>query len=461
MTILGAGAKLRSRKVSSLELTRHCLDRIDKLNPKLNAFITVTREAAEKRASEMDAELTHGIDRGPLHGIPIAYKDLVFTKGIRTTAGSKLYADFVPDHDAKIVEQLNAAGVVSVGKTGLHELAYGITSTNPHYGPVRNPWDPEAIPGGSSGGSGAAVVSEMAFMAIGTDTGGSIRIPAAFCGCVGLKPTYGRVSKKGIFPLGFTLDHIGPLAMSVRDCALTFEAISDARGVVPASQISSLKGLRIGVPESVVFDRVWPEVKQGVKALASKAESLGATIVPVQIPDLDELNVVARVLLLAEATAAHSANLARRDMFGPDVLALLDQGRLISAADYVNAQRLRRKLTANFNAVWKHADCLIIPGTPTAAPKIGQNQIEIDDVADDVRLVTTRLMRGINALGWPALSIPSGFAHNGLPVGIQILGPANAEKAILNLGAALEDATPDLRRKPAEAIHTASVTERA
>ena len=448
MTIQQAGAAIRARYVSSVELTRQCLERIDKLNPKLNAFITVTREAAEKRAAEMDAELSHGIDRGPLHGIPIAYKDLVFTKGVRTTAGSKIYADFVPDHDARIVEQFNAAGAVSVGKTGLHELAYGITSTNPHFGAVRNPWDPEAIPGGSSGGSSAAVVAGMAFMAIGTDTGGSIRIPAAFCGCVGLKPTYGRVSKAGVFPLGFTLDHIGPLAMSVRDCALAFEAISTARGVVPGAAVS-LKGVRIGIPDGAFFERVWPEVKDGVKALARKAESLGAIAVRVKLPDLDPLNVVARLLLLVEASAAHAANLEKRDMFGPDVLALLDQGRLISAVDYVNAQRLRKKMTAAFNAVWKQVDCLIVPGTPTAAPKIGQNQIEIDGVADDVRLVTTRLMRGINALGWPALSLPSGFARNGLPIGVQILGKANAEKTILEVGAALEDATPELRRKPA------------
>jgi len=447
MTIQEAGAALRARKVSSLELTRQCLDRIDKLNSKLNAFITITRAAAEKRASEMDAELTHGIDRGPLHGIPVAYKDLVFTKGVRTTAGSKVYADFVPDRDARIVEQFNTAGVVSVGKTGLHEFAYGITSTNPHYGPVRNPWNPETIPGGSSGGSGAAVVAGMAFMAIGTDTGGSIRIPAAFCGCVGLKPTYGRVSKDGVFPLGFTLDHIGPLAMSVRDCALTFEAISTARGVVPGSNVS-LKGKRIGIPENGFFDRAWPEVKDGVKLLAGKAEGLGASVLSVRLPDLDELNAIARVILLAEATAAHANDHAKRDLYGTDVLALLDQGRLISASDYINAQRLRRKITASWNAVWKQVDCLIVPGTPTAAPKIGQNQIEIDGVVDDVRLVTTRLMRGINVLGWPAVSLPSGFAHNGLPIGVQILGRANAEKTILEIGAALEDATPELRRVP-------------
>src|SRR5580698_2559600 len=270
MTILESADALRAKKVSCLELTNDTLAKIARENPRLNAFITVMEESARARASAMDAELSHGIERGPMHGVPIAHKDLVYTKGVRTTGGSKIFKDFVPDHDADIAMNLERAGSVSVGKTGLHEFAYGITSTNPHYGPVRNPWDPETIPGGSSGGSGAAVVAGMAFMAIGTDTGGSIRIPAAFCGCVGLKPTYGRVSKQGIFPLGFTLDHIGPLAMSVRDCALTFEAISTANGVVPARDLSrALKGLRIGIPENGLFDRVWPEVKNGVKVLAS------------------------------------------------------------------------------------------------------------------------------------------------------------------------------------------------
>ena len=270
MSLTAMAQALRTRRVSSRELVAESLRRIERLNPTLNAFITVTGETALAEAAQRDHELAHGIDRGPLHGIPIAHKDLVKTKGVRTTAGSRIFADYVPTRDAAIAAQLHAAGAISVGKTGLHELAYGITSTNPHFGAVRNPWDPEAIPGGSSGGSSAAVVAGMAFMAIGTDTGGSIRIPAAFCGCVGLKPTYGRVSKAGVFPLGFTLDHIGPLAMSVRDCALAFEAISTARGVVPGAAVS-LKGVRIGIPDGAFFERVWPEVKDGVKALAPAA----------------------------------------------------------------------------------------------------------------------------------------------------------------------------------------------
>src|SRR5271165_4198931 len=215
MTIRQAAAALRSREISCLELTNRCLDEIAKQNGRLNAFITVTADAARQRALELDRELARGIDRGPLHGIPIAHKDLMWTRGVRTTSGSKLYADFVPDRDAVVVEKLDRAGAVSLGKTGLHELAYGVTSENPHFGVIRNPRDLDRSPGGSSGGSGAAVAAGMVFMATGTDTGGSIRIPASFCGTVGLKPTYGRVSRTGVQPLGFSLDHIGPLTRTV------------------------------------------------------------------------------------------------------------------------------------------------------------------------------------------------------------------------------------------------------
>src|SRR3984893_11014113 len=222
MTIADAGAALRSRKVSCVELVEESLSTVARLNPKLNAFITVTADAARERARGLDRELSGGHDRGPMHGIPIAHKDLIYTKGVRTTSGSKLFENEVPDHDAAVVQKLEAAGAITVGKTGLHELAYGITSDNPHFGSIRNPWDTERIPGGSSGGSGVAVASGMVFMATGTDTGVSIRIPASYCGTVGLKPTYGRVSRLGVRPLGFSLDHIGPLARRVRDVAVTF-----------------------------------------------------------------------------------------------------------------------------------------------------------------------------------------------------------------------------------------------
>src|SRR5579884_1926176 len=246
MTIQEAAAALRARKISSVEMVEESLRRTAR--DRLNAFITVTADAARAEAKERDAELARGIDRGPLHGIPIAHKDLILTRGFRTTAGSKILADFIPDEDAAAAVRLREAGAVSIGKTGLHELAYGITSTNPHFGPVRNPWDPERIPGGSSGGSGAAVAAALVFMATGTDTGGSIRIPSAFCGTVGLKPTYERVSRRGVLPLSLTLDHVGPMTRTVRDAGISFNAMTKKGRVSVPGENPSVRDLRIGVP---------------------------------------------------------------------------------------------------------------------------------------------------------------------------------------------------------------------
>jgi len=435
VTIQEAGRALRSRQVSSVELTSRCLDQIAKLNPRLNAFITVTAESALARAGQLDRELAAGVDRGPLHGIPIAHKDLIWTKGVRTTSGSKLFADFVPDADAPIARRLADAGAVMLGKTGLHELAYGVTSDNPHFGAVRNPRDPERSPGGSSGGSGAAVATEMAFMATGTDTGGSIRIPAAFCGVAGLKPTYGLVDRAGIQPLGFSLDHIGPIARTVADVRTSFEAM--ARGVPRKPAPANLKDLRIGLPENFYFTRVAADVCAAVRKAAAVAEQLGARVIPVQVPDVDALNAAGRVILLAEASALYAPYLHRRDDFGSDVLSLLDQGRLVPAIDYVNAQRIRKMLADDFHALFKTIDCLFTPATATTAPLIGQKQVEIDGEMQDSRLANTRLVRGINVLGFPALAIPCGES-GGLPIGLQIVGRPLEEDLLLALGEGLE-----------------------
>lgn len=438
MTILDAAAALRSRKISAAELTEQSLKRIERLNPELNAFITVTAEAARAQAHARDEELARGIDRGPLHGIPIAHKDLMMTRGVRTTAGSKIFSDFVPDRDAGLVRKLDEAGAVMIGKTGLHELAYGITSTNPHFGAVRNPWDPERIPGGSSGGSGAAVASGMVFMATGTDTGGSIRIPSSFCGTVGLKPTYDRVSRRGVIPLGLTLDHIGPLTQTVRDAAVCFHAMA-GEGKIPGER-ADLRGVRIGLPENYYFDRVDLEVAGAVRAAVQAAAAMGARIVDIRVPDIDAINVIGRILLLVEAVANLRPHLARREDFGADVLTLLDQGRLVAAADYADAQRLRRIYIREFSKLWAGVDCIFTPATPTPAPKIGQTTIEIGPVTDDVRLASTRFMRAINVLGIPALAIPCGFSKAGLPLGLQILAAPGREDALLEVGAAMEDA---------------------
>ncbi len=460
MTILEAAADLRARKISSVELTQLSLQRMARLEPTLNAFITPTEDLAVERALRADDELARGIDRGPLHGIPIAFKDVFSTKGVRTTCGSKLFTDYVPGRDAAVVEALLGAGAVMMGKLNMHELAYGITSNNPHFGAVRNPWDTRCIPGGSSGGAGAAVAAEMIFMGMGSDTGGSIRIPASFCGVVGLKPTSGRVSRRGVLPLDFSLDHMGPLARSVRDAAATLnliaghDALDDSssrepvRDYLPPPEVD-LTGVRIGIPENFFFDRLDPAVDAAVRAMARVAESLGARVETIRVPDIAALNAVGRVILLSEASALMERHLAHREDFGADVLALLDQGRLVPATDYINAQRLRRLMIDEFRGVWKKVDCLFTAATPAAAPHIGQTSIEFDGVAEDVRLASTRLVRGINVLGAPALAMPCGFDAEGLPLGMQIVGRPFEEHLILRVGAALEDATDFHRRRPA------------
>lgn len=451
MNIREAAAELRAGNVSSVELTTAALERIQRLDPKLNAFLTVTAGSALDEARRADEELRSGRDRGPLHGIPVALKDLFLTRGVRTTGGSKIYEHYMPDVDSAVGERLAAAGAVMMGKLNMHELAYGITSANPHFGPVRNPWNTAHSPGGSSGGSGAAVAAGFVFAAMGSDTGGSIRIPSSFCGTAGIKPTYGRVSRYGTFPLGYTLDHMGPLARTVRDTAVVLNAIAGhdprdpassrrpAEDYVPPEGVG-IRGLRIGVPENFYFERVDPEVEEAVRGALRLTETLGARVEPVRVPDIAALNAIARVILLAEASAVYECHLNDRSLFGADVLALLDQGRLIPATDYVNAQRLRRRIRREFAALWRDVDCIVAPATPAPAPAIGQSTVNLGGEEEDVRLAATRLARGINVLGAPAVSLPCGITRERLPIGLQIIGPEFTETTLLRVAAALEDA---------------------
>jgi aspartyl-tRNA(Asn)/glutamyl-tRNA(Gln) amidotransferase subunit A len=434
VNIQEAGLALRARKISAAELTEEALRSVEKENPRLNAFLTVTGDLARKQARMLDEELSQGVDRGPLHGIPIAHKDIVDTAGIRTTAGTKIFADRVPVEDAEIVTHLAQAGCVMVGKTNLHELCYGITSTNPHYGAVRNPWDTERIPGGSSGGSAAAVAAGLIFMGSGTDTGGSIRIPASMCGVVGFKPTYDAVSRLGVGPLGFTLDHVGPLTRTVRDAALCFAAMS-GRAAAPGKP---MKGVRVGIPSTFFFDRVEGEVQSAVREASARAAREGAELIDVPVPNTEAINAVGRLILMAETATVWRRYLDRRQDFGADVLAGIEQGRLISAADYLDAQRLRRVLAKEFEQVWKQVDFLLTPATPTTAPKIGQTTLEMDGVVEDIRVASTRLVRPFNVLGWPALSMPCGRSSEGLPVGLQLVAPPGRDESLLSFGEALE-----------------------
>jgi aspartyl-tRNA(Asn)/glutamyl-tRNA(Gln) amidotransferase subunit A len=420
LTIVEAAAELRARRISAVELAEESLRRIRETQPRLNAFITITEDLALEQARRADEELARGVDRGPLHGIPYALKDLFATRGIRTTCGSKIFADRITDNDSEVYQKLSGAGAVLMGKTGMHEFAYGITSNNPHFGAIRNPHDPSRIPGGSSGGSGAAVAADLVFFAMGTDTGGSIRVPASYCGCVGLKPTYGRVSGSGIFPLGYSLDHVGPLARTVRDAGLVMSVISDFQPAVPA-----IAGRRIGVPENFFNERLTPEVAAAFDGALRSAETLGARLVPIQAPDPAAINTVGRVILLCEASTVLQPYLNRREDFGADVLALVDQGRLVSATDYIDAQRLRRLYQKRWSKLWDSVDVIFTPTTPILAPLIGQTEV----AGEDVRLASTRFVRPFNVLGFPALSIP--FSTSSLPSGIQMVGQTFEEAKLV------------------------------
>ncbi|MBM3786437.1 MAG: amidase [Acidobacteria bacterium] len=459
MTILEAAAALRAGTVSSKELTQQCLAAIDKNNTRYNAFLTVTGDFALAQAAQADIELASGTDRGPLHGIPIALKDVFSTKGIRTTCGSLLYKDHVPDFDCAVAEKLYAAGAVMVGKAHQHEMAYGVTSNNPHFGPVRNPWNVDCVPGGSSGGSGAAVTAGMAFMAMGSDTGGSIRIPASFCNTVGLKPTHGRVSRYGVLPLDFTLDHMGPMTRSVRDAAVCLNALAgrDPRDetssyapvedFLPPAQVS-LQGVRIGIPEAGYYDRLEPAVLAATRHTIQTAAALGARVTPVETPSLFDLNTIGRVILLSEASAFFERYTDRKHLVGDDVRTLWDQGLLLSATDYINAQRLRRQYCEAFRRVFDSVDVLITPCAPATAKRIGDTTVTIDGVAEDFRLATTRFVRGINVLGFPAISIPCGFDGERMPIGAQLIAKPFAERQLLEVAAALEDASSFHRELP-------------
>jgi aspartyl-tRNA(Asn)/glutamyl-tRNA(Gln) amidotransferase subunit A len=447
MTISQAAAKLRARGVSAVELTRESLRSIHEHQPKLNAFITITEELALAQARRADEELARGIDRGPLHGIPYALKDVFATRGIRTTVGSKIFADFVPDYDSAVYEKLTEAGAVLMGKAGLQEFAYGIHCNNPHFGPIRNPHNPDCIPGGSSGGSGVAVAQSMVFFAMGSDTGGSIRIPASFCGCAGLKPTSGRVSRFGVMPLDFSLDHMGPLTRTAEDAGLVMNAIAgfdlrdDTSSRQPApdynsNPIGSLKHTRVGVPLNFYNGRLSPEVAEAFEEAVRNAEAAGAALVPIQLPDPSEINAISRVILLAEASAVLEPYLHRRDDFGADVLALLDQGRLLAATDYINAQRLRRVYQREWAKAASAVDVIFTPTAPIVAPRIGQTTVEIDGVSEDVRLASTRFVRALNVIGVPALSVPL-ETESPMPIGLQIIGKPFGEATVLGVATQL------------------------
>ncbi len=460
LSIAEAGEQLRRRALSPVELTRAYLDRIQRSDGDLLAYITVLPGEALAAATAAEREIARGNYRGPLHGIPIALKDLVLTRGIRTTCGSRILADWVPDTDATVTTRLAEAGAILLGKLNMHEFAYGPTGVNPHYGTSRNPWDCQRMPGGSSSGSAVAVAAGLCAGALGTDTGGSVRIPAALCGLVGLKPTYGRVSRAGVIPLAWSLDHVGPMTRTVTDAALLLQVLAGRDPADPSTtdvpvpdyrraMQGEIRGLRLGLPKDHFFERLDPEVRAAVLAAARSLEGLGASVEDIPLPNIPHAGPASFAIIASEAMAYHEPYLKTRAAeYGADVRARLMTGQFVLASHYLKAQRARRVIRAEVDAALRRVDALLLPTTPIPAPRLDAQEVTVDGVTEDARWWLIRCTRPINVTGHPALSVPCGLTAGGLPVGLQIVGRHFDEATVLRIGHAFEAVSPMRDRRP-------------
>lgn len=454
--------RIRAGEVSPVEVVEAALRRIGELNPEVNGFITVTAENAMREARAAAEALARGRggseEVGPLHGVPVAIKDIMETAGVRTTCGSRILADYVPEADATVVRRLKAAGAIVVGKTNTHEFAFGPTNVNPHYGACHNPHNPACVSGGSSGGSAAAVVTGQAYLGMGTDTGGSIRIPAACCGVVGLKPTYGLVSKAGIFPLSWSLDHPGPLVRTAEDAALALSVLAGPDSRDPSTVGSAaagdgpegrdylgalerggdgLRGVRVGVPRGWLEKRVDPAVTAAVREAIGRLEDRGAAVREIEFPDADPMMLANRLIILAEAAAYHMPWLrTRAGEYGADVRARLELGQYLMAVDYLAGQRLRAELCQTLAGLMRDVDIIVTPALPVPAPHIGQDHVRWSDGTETVPDALIRFAAPFNVTGQPAASVPCGMG-GGLPLGVQLVGRWFDERTVLRAAAAL------------------------
>ena len=446
-TITELSQRIRRREISPLEITEECLHRIEKLNPLLNAFISVMADSALAEARAAEDEISRGRWRGPLHGVPIALKDLIDTAGTATTAASALHENRIPAEDAEIVRKLRQAGGVIIGKNNLHEFAYGGSSLVSHYGDVHNAWDPARIAGGSSGGSATAVAAGLCCGSIGTDTAGSIREPAALCGCVGLKPTYGRVSSRGVIPLSSSLDHVGPLTAGVEDAAIVLQAIA---GYDPGDTTSAdapvldyvsilkedAKKFRVGVLRDYFFDDLDPEVESALEHALMGIATLVADIkdVSLEVP-------TDRTLQAAESYAYHAENVAKKpELYQPETVRRIRTGEKITAAEYIDRRRQLESARRRIREAFADVDLLVTPTTPIPAPAIAELKAN-PEALRPAELKLLRNTRPFNVWGLPAISVPCGFTQSGLPVGLQIAGPHWREDFVLRLAYAYEQAT--------------------
>jgi aspartyl-tRNA(Asn)/glutamyl-tRNA(Gln) amidotransferase subunit A len=454
MSLLQLGHLLQRKSLSPVELAEQCLARIEKLNPQLNAFITVTADSALAQARQAEQEIRQGDYRGPLHGVPVAVKDIIDVAGVRTTAASALLKDRVPSEDATVVRHLRDAGAVLLGKQNLHEFAYGGSSMVSYYGEVHNPWNTAHIAGGSSGGSAVSVATGLCYAAIGTDTAGSIREPAALCGIVGLKPTYGRVSAHGVIPLSLSLDHVGPMARSVSDAAVILQAIAGFDAKDPASVRKDIGSyifplgkkigpLRIGVPRKFFYDDLDREVASALKHAFTVLETSAKEVRDVELKVPTE-----RTLQSAESYAYHAESIAKTpELYQPETLRRIKTGATIDQAEISRQRQLLVKYRSEIVKIFEEVDVLVTPTTPVPAPSIADLQQNTDKLRER-ELLLLRNTRPFNVWGLPAISIPCGFTESGLPIGLQIAGPHWNESRIFQLAHAYEQATAWHKREP-------------
>jgi aspartyl-tRNA(Asn)/glutamyl-tRNA(Gln) amidotransferase subunit A len=460
MSLTAVAKAIADKRVSSREVTRSCLHRIAQWQPRLNAFLAIESEDALAAADAADAALAKGNVRGVLHGVPLAHKDMYYDTGKVVSCGSLIRRDFVAKTTATALQRLKDAGTVRLGSLQMVEFAYGPTGHNSHYGAVHNPWGVDHITGGSSSGSGSAVAARLTFAALGSDTGGSIRMPAHFCGVTGLKTTVGRVSRAGAMPLSQSLDTVGPLAQTAEDCALLLGLMAGAdpedptASMVPVSDYlaatkGTMKGLRIGVPATFYVDDLDSEVARVLDEAVAAFKSEGAEIVKVELPDQRQLASASQIMLAAEAAAFHKRWMIERPQdYGPQVLMRLQNGLAIPAVVYLEALRWRGPALAAHNAAVSGVDAVIAPVAPTAAPTIAESDVGNSPNAEAVIQRLTRFTRPVNYLGLPSLAIPSGFTNSGLPVGMQLIGRSFDEATLLRIGAAFQRATDFHARVP-------------
>lgn len=457
LSIAEASRLLRRKEISPRDLVEESLQRIRQADPDVNAFITVLAQPARRSALAAERQIRRGDWHGPLHGIPIALKDNFHTRGIRTTAGSRILADFAPADDSDVAAALTRAGAILIGKTNMHEFAYGITNESSHFGPVHNPWALERISGGSSGGSAAAVAAGMCFAAMGTDTGGSIRIPSALCGAVGLKPTYGLVSLAGVIPLSTSADHAGPITRSAIDASIVLQAVAgkyprgDVRPDYRKLNGKSLRRLRLGWPKHYYFDQVDDDVRRGLDAAAKTLISLGARVSEIALPRVAGSIDEATNRVVAEANYYHEAQgyyPARAAEYTPDVRERLDTGHELRAVDFLRSGAAIQRIVEDFAAAFTHVDAILAPASAIPATLIGQTRVSIAGRDAPVRRTFLRTTRPANATGLPAISVPCGFTPQGLPIGMQLIGPRYSEARLLAIAAAYEEATEWHRRRP-------------